>query len=79
MNPRMTRFGLPLLFLAAPAMAAETASVNPPSIATPPAAPSSGQPAGSPPASQQPKAASGENSKAPATPSLKDYCREHTC
>jgi len=43
-------------------------------------APSVGQQSGSPSTSQQPNAAvSGESSKVPATPSLKDYCREHTC
>ena len=80
MKRRITNFGLILLFLSAPVMATESTTESPsPAVATP-SAPPTGQQAGSPSASREPKASvSGDSAKVPAPPSLKDYCREHTC
>ncbi len=75
----LTCFGLTLMVTAIPAMAIdssnELAAPKLPPQSAPPVAPS---PA-SPPATQPNSAGSGEAPKAPAQPSLRDYCREHTC
>jgi len=79
MQRLMTFLGLALMAIAVPALASDSPNETP-TLKTAPPSPPPVTPAPVSPPAVKPNASGAEDAQgAPAQPSMKDYCREHTC
>jgi hypothetical protein len=79
MQRLLTFLGLALMAIAVPALAIDSPNETPTLKAAPPSPPPVTPAPVSPPVVKPNASGSGDTQSTPAQPSMKDYCREHTC